>query len=480
MAFDRVRVRIAPSPTGDPHVGTAYMALFNYVFAKKHGGDFILRIEDTDRARAKASSEQLIMDTLRWLGLEWQEGPDKGGPYGPYRQSERFGIYGKYGQELLDKGRAYPCFCTNDRLTELRRQQRLAGQPTSYDRFCRSLSADEIKTKLAAKVPHVVRLKMPTDGVTTFIDVLRGKVEFENHRLDDQVLMKSDGFPTYHLANVVDDHLMKISHVIRAEEWISSTPKHVLLYDAFGWEAPAWVHMPLLRNVDQSKISKRHNPVSLGYYRRAGILPEVLVNFLSNMGWSFGNDVEIFTPQQMIEKFELNQINLGGPVFDVQKLSWMNQQYMHKMSDDRFVDYLQNEVFNRDYLKKLKPLALERMSRFEQFVDQNSFFFSGTLNYDGLTLVPAGKTAEEVSGMIRELLEQLDELYDWDHEHLKALLDGLKTKLGWKPKDYFMTIRYLVTGRADSPPLVESIVVIGREMVRHRLRESLKATQLRS
>ena len=480
MPFDRVRVRIAPSPTGDPHVGTAYIALFNYVFAKKHKGDFILRIEDTDQTRAKASSEQMIMDTLRWLGLEWNEGPDKGGPHGPYRQSERKELYQKYAHDLLANGKAYYCFCSNDRLAELRRQQRLQGQPTGYDRFCRSLTPEEVKSKLASHEKGVIRLKMPTDGVTIFQDELRGKVEFENHRLDDQVLMKSDGFPTYHLANVVDDHLMKISHVIRAEEWISSTPKHVVLYQSLGWEAPTFVHMPLLRNADHSKISKRHNPTSLAYYRRAGILPEALVNFLSNMGWSFGNDVEIFTVDQMVERFEFNQINLGGPVFDLVKLTWMNHQYMQKMSDDRFADYLRDEVFQRDYLKALKPLVIERMSRFEQFVDQNSFFFSGALDYKDLPIIPAGKTAEDISGMIRELLEVLDEVYEWQPATIKATMDQHKTKLGWKPKDYFMTVRLLVTGRADSPPLVESMTVLGREMVRFRLRDSLKSPQLRS
>jgi len=475
MAFDRVRVRLAPSPTGDPHVGTAYIALFNYVFAKKHGGDLILRIEDTDQVRSRSSSEQMIMHSLKWLGLQWDEGPDVGGPCGPYRQSERREIHQKYTNQLVEGGHAYRCFCTAARLDEMRKEQKAKGQNAGYDRHCRNLSDAEVKKQLDAKIPFVVRLKMPTDGVTVVQDAIRGAVEFENQRIDDQVLMKSDGFPTYHLANVVDDHTMKVSHVIRAEEWISSTPKHVQLYKAFGWEAPTFVHMPLLRNSDKSKISKRKNPTSLRYYERAGILPETMVNFLGLMGWSFGGDVEVFTLQQMIEKFELKQLNLGGPVFDQVKLGWLNNQYLQKVSEERFVSLVRDQIFAPDYLKALRPLVLERMERLEQFTDQFGFFFNGALKYDGVPLVPAGKTPEDIKTMVSELVELLDEVYDWDTPHIQAALDAHKEKLGWKPKDYFMTVRLIVTGRKDSPQLVDSMAVLGREMVRFRLRDSLKA-----
>ncbi|MEY4630818.1 MAG: hypothetical protein RIQ81_938 [Pseudomonadota bacterium] len=467
----KVRVRIAPSPTGDPHVGTAYIALFNYVFAKKHGGDFILRIEDTDQVRARASSEAMILESLRWLGLEWDEGPDKGGPCGPYRQSERTALYREHAEILLKSGHAYRCFCTNERLTEVRNQQRLQGLTTGYDRHCRALKASDVDAKLGAGIPHVIRLKMPTDGVTKFVDELRGELEFENHRLDDQVLLKSDGYPTYHLANVVDDRHMAITHVIRAEEWISSTPKHVILYKAFGWPEPKWCHMPLLRNADRSKISKRKNPVSLSYYRRAGILPEALVNFLGLMGWSFGNDVEIFTVQQMMEKFDFKGINLGGPVFDLVKLTWMNQTYMHKMDDSRFVSFLRDEVFSPAYLKALKPIVLERMSRFEQFVDNNAFFFCGALDYRNLEILPKGKTADELLLMLGQLVELLDELYDWDAASLQKMIEAHKDEIKWKPKDYFLSLRMVTTGRKDSPPLFETLAVLGREMVRFRIRD---------
>ncbi len=474
MSFDRVRVRIAPSPTGDPHVGTAYIALFNHVFAKKHGGDFILRIEDTDQVRSRASSEQMIMKSLKWLGLTWDEGPDCGGKYGPYRQSERQELHRQHAQLLVEKGKAYPCFCTAERLDEMRKRQKEAGQTTGYDRHCRDLSPSEVAAKKAEKLPFVIRLKMPTTGVTVIEDALRGKVEFDNQRIDDQVLLKSDGFPTYHLANVVDDHLMKVSHVIRAEEWLSSTPKHVILYEAFGWDKPTFVHMPLLRNTDKSKISKRKNPTSLAYYERAGILPETMVNFLALMGWSFGGDVEVFTLAQMIEKFDIKTVNVGGPIFDQVKLNWLNNQYMQKIPEDRFVSQIRDQVFNPEILKKLKPFVLERMERFEQFVDKFSFFFNGALDYTGVPLIPTGKNHQEVSVMLGELAEILDEVYEWTAPKIRDALAAHKDKLGWKPKDYFMTVRLVTTGRKDSPPLNESLEIIGREMVRFRLRDALK------
>ncbi len=479
MAERPVRVRIAPSPTGDPHVGTAYVALFNYAFAKRHNGKFLLRIEDTDQARAKSSSEGQIQKTLHWLGLNWDEGPDCGGDHGPYRQSERLPIYLKHAEMLINSGHAYRCFCTQERLGDLRIQQRQQGLPPGYDRFCRSLSEDERKQKQKEGVPFVVRLAVPTDGVTSFHDELRGKVEFENHRIDDQVLLKSDGFPTYHLANVVDDYLMKISHVIRAEEWVSSTPKHVLLYKFFGWEEPKWVHLPLLRNADRSKISKRKNPVSLEYYRRAGILPEAMTNFLALMGWSFGNDVEIFSLKQMCEKIDFKDISLGGPVFDLVKLTWLNQQYLQKLSEDEFVRHVREEVFSEAYIRAIKPLAIERIAKFDQFVDQNAFFFNGELNYKGVELSSPdptkGKSKAEVKEMFKELVEILDECYVWQLEDLKNIMETHRAKIGWKPKDYFMPVRLAVTGRKDSPPLTETMVVLGREMVRFRLRDCMKS-----
>src|SRR3954452_8202222 len=319
-----VRVRIAPSPTGDPHVGTAYIALFNYAFAKKHGGKFVLRIEDTDRARSTPASEAAILRALGWVGLAWEEGPDIGGPFGPYRQSERAEIYAEHAARLIASGGAYRCFCTPERLEAVRQEQRRQGPFVGYDGLCRRLPREQGEQRAAAGETFVVRMAMPRAGETVFVDKLRGEVKFENTQIDDQILLKTDGFPTYHLANVVDDHLMRISHVIRAEEWLSSTPKHVLLYQAFRWESPIFMHMPLLRNADRSKISKRKNPVSLEYYERQGYLSEALLNFLALMGWSMPDDREVCCINEMIEEFSFDRVNLGGPVFDLQKLEWLN------------------------------------------------------------------------------------------------------------------------------------------------------------
>jgi len=469
--FERVRVRVAPSPTGDPHVGTAYIALFNYVFAKKMGGDFILRIEDTDQSRARSTSEQMIYDSLKSLGLEWNEGPDVGGAYGPYRQSERKAIYQEYVQVLLDKDAAYKDFDSAERGKEQREAARKAGI-TKVERDGRTHTKEQIAQLQASNKPFVIRLKTPMDGVTKFEDKVRGPIEIQNKQVDDQILMKSDGFPTYHLANVVDDHLMKISHVIRAEEWISSTPKHVMLYEAFGWGMPTFVHMPLLRNSDKSKISKRKNPTSLSFYERAGILPEAMLNFLALMGWSYGDDIEKYTLEQMVERFDLDDLHASEPIFDQKKLNWLNQLYLAEMNEVEFVDYIRNQLFSVDYIKTLRPIIQERMERFDQFVDNNAFFFNGSLNYEGLPLPAKGKEKAETSKMLKGLAEKMDDLDDWNAYSIQELMTAHKDELAWKPKDYFMTVRLVATGRKDSPPLAESIEVLGRDIVRFRLRDA--------
>lgn len=473
MKSQNVRVRIAPSPTGDPHVGTAYVTLFNYCFAKKHGGKLILRIEDTDQTRYRSQSERSIMDSLGWLGLQWDEGPDRPGSHGPYRQSERRALHQYWAQHLLNTGHAYQCFCSAERLEKMRQEQKENGTKSGYDRHCRQLSPKQIHESLEEKKPFVIRLKMPTEGTTTIVDLLRGDITIENSQLDDQVLLKSDGFPTYHLANVVDDHLMEISHVIRAEEWISSTPKHVILYQAFGWKLPVFCHLPLLRNNDKSKISKRKNPTSLSFYRRAGILPQAMVNFLGLMGWSLNASQEVFSIDDMVKAFDLKDIHLGGPIFDQKKLNWLNNQYLQKLSDNAFVTHLKTEVFSDDYLKQLRPLAVERMDRFDQFFDKFAFFFNGELEFADLSmLVPQGKTTQETREVLNGLADSFDEVDVWSLDSVKQALDTLKAKIGWKPKDYFMMVRLVTTGRKDSPPLAESLVVLGSDMVKFRLRSA--------
>jgi len=464
------RVRIAPSPTGDPHIGTAYIALFNYVFAKKHGGKFIIRIEDTDRTRYRAESEAMILDAIKWFGIQWDEGPDIGGPYGPYKQSERLPLYQKAASTLIEKEHAYRCFCTVERLDKLREVQNANKLPPGYDRHCRSVSKEESDKRAQAGEKHTVRFKMPTSGVTAFDDQIRGKVEFENARLDDLVLLKADGYPTYHLASVVDDNAMKITHVIRGEEWVSSTPKHVLLYEAFGWQAPSFTHLNLLRNTDKSKISKRKNPTSILYYRRKGILPVALRNFLALMGWSLGGDQEIFSTETMIENFTWERFSLGGPVFDLTKLLWMNSQYLKELSDDTWVQILRDQVFNENYLKQIIPLVKERVQSLEEFVPNADFFFSGDLNYENTPILPKGLSGKIVADWFSDVLEAFENLDEWSAPKIKEVMENFISQAKIKPKDLFMSMRVAVSGTLISPPLMETIQVLGKEMVRRRMR----------
>jgi glutamyl-tRNA synthetase len=470
-----VRVRIAPSPTGDPHVGTAYIALFNYAFARSQGGRFVLRIEDTDRTRSTLESEAAILRALRWVGLTWDEGPDIGGPFGPYRQSERGAIYAEHAQLLVDRGRAYRRFCTAERLAQLREEQKKLKQNPGYDGHCKAISGEESARRAAAGEEHVVRLAMPDAGKTVFQDKLRGQVEFDNAQIDDQVLLKSDGFPTYHLANVVDDHLMQITHVIRAEEWISSTPKHVVLYEAFGWQAPVFVHMPLLRNVDKSKISKRKNPVSLDYYADAGILPEALLNFLGLMGWSIGGDREKFTVQEMIGAFDIDRVRLGEPVFDLEKLSWLNGQYLRELSDAELVSRLRAWRFSDEKLLQIARLTRERIRRMDEFVGHADIFLSGDLDYTSVLaeLVPKERKAKDVAGWLSEMVELFEQVRGpWTAAATEPIARKYGEDRGLKPKELFMSLRLAVCGRKTSPPLFESMEVMGKELVRRRLRQT--------
>src|SRR3954452_19187068 len=334
-----VRLRVAPSPTGDPHVGTAYMSLFNLAFVRQRGGQFVLRVEDTDRARYREDSEQQLYDTLSWLGLPWDEGPDRGGPFAPYRQSERLETYRPYADQLLESGHAYHCWCSTERLQEMREAQQAAKQPTGYDRLCYGRSRDERAQLPGFSETPVVRMLIPDDAPLTFTDIIRGEVNAP--RPDDQVILKADGFPTYHLAVVVDDHLMGITHVVRGEEWISSTPKHVLLYRWLGFDEPAFAHMPLLRNADKSKISKRKNPAArLTWFLEQGYLPEALLNFLALLGYGQPGESEIFTFEQFSDSFDWARVNTVGPVFDLNKLDWLNGHYLRALGPDELAQRL--------------------------------------------------------------------------------------------------------------------------------------------
>ena len=465
-----IRVRIAPSPTGDPHIGTAYIGLFNYIFAKQNNGKFIIRIEDTDQKRYRAHSEIMILDCLKWLGLEWDEGPDIGGPFGPYRQSDRKDIYIKYAEELVNKGHAYYCFCSNQRLDELRKIQAAQKLPTGYDRLCRNLPEEDVQKNLSEGKQYVIRMKMPMEGKLTFKDKIRGYIEFENSTVDDQVLIKGDGFPTYHLAVVVDDHLMKITHVIRGEEWISSTPKHIMLYQMFEWEAPEFCHLPLLRNHDKSKISKRKNPTSINYYKRKGIFPAALRNFLALMGWNMGDNVEKFSTQKMIESFSWERMTLGGPVFDLKKLSWLNGEYLRELTDREWLETLKTSIINDEYLLKIVPLVKERIEKFEDFIDATGFFFSGDLKYSQELLLPKGKTAKEVADFLTDILALFETLDDWNQKDLHDICSKYLEEKSLKPRDLFMPIRVATTGHKESPPLFETLEVLGKDIVQRRMK----------
>lgn len=471
-----VTVRIAPSPTGDPHVGTGYIALFNYAFAKQRGGKFILRIEDTDQTRSTRESETAILDALRWLGFSWDEGPDVGGPSGPYRQSERLSIYKEHAQVLVDKGHAYWCTCTPERLAEVRKQQMEAKKPLGYDGRCRDRDPGEVRQEMDAGAPGVVRLKTPREGKTRFDDVLRGEIAIDNTEVDDQVLLKSDGFPTYHLANVVDDRLMGVTHVIRGEEWISSTPKHVLLYQYFGWETPVFVHLPLLRNADKSKVSKRKNPVSILYYRQAGYLPDALVNFLGMMAFTFEDGREIFSLDDFVEHFTLERISLGGPVFDLAKLLWLNGRYLReKRSEEEFKDYLKQQLFSDEYLAKVVPLVRERVEKSEDLIEYAPYFFSGSIEVDPATLMMKSRSKKEAVGLYEALVERIDVLYDFTAANIEQALRAFCEEKGTTPKELFMPIRFMVTGKKATPPLFETMEVLGRERCRTRVRAAIAA-----
>jgi glutamyl-tRNA synthetase len=473
-----VVTRIAPSPTGDPHVGTAYVALFNYALARRHGGRFVLRIEDTDRARSHPSSEGMIFESLRWLGLDWDEGPDVGGPHGPYRQSERSAIYAEHAERLVDTGAAYPCFCTRERLEELRAQQKAAKQQLGYDGHCRGLDRDEAQRRTAAGEEHVIRLAMPTEGETVACDLLRGEISFANAQVDDQILVKSDSNPTYHLANVVDDHLMGISHVIRAEEWISSLPKHVQLYRAFGWDLPVFCHLPLLRNADSSKISKRKNPVSLNHYRRAGFLPEAMCNYLALMGWTMPDEREEFGLAEFVDAFDPADITVGGPVFDVEKLTWLNGRYLRRLEPSQLLDRLRGYCLGDDYMLEVLPLVHERIDTLEQFFDYGQFFFVGEVDYDEAALrklVVKGSTPPQTAKTLRLLVEEgLDPVLEWRAETVEEAMRGFAERHELSTKELFMPVRIAVTGRAATPPLFETMAVLGKELCRRRLRRAVE------
>jgi glutamyl-tRNA synthetase len=525
------RVRVAPSPTGDPHVGTAYMALFNKALADTTGGQFILRIEDTDRNRYVADSEQQIFDALAWLGLIPDEGPPEhgpGGPHGPYRQSERLADYRKAAEKLVAEGKAYRCYCTAERLETLRKiQQAEKRKIIGYDGLCRTLTPSQEEHHKADGLPYVIRFKMPREGMVEVQDYFRGPLKFIAEEQQDIVLLKSDGYPTYHLANIVDDHAMGITHVIRAEEWIPSLPLHVELYKAFGWEAPVFAHMPLLRNKDKSKISKRKNPTSLLWYRDAGFLPEALRNFLSLMGFSLPNDQEIFTYEEFLKHYDLKKVNLGGPIFDLQKLHWLNGEYIRALEplelERRLVEYtkllvgrerefadlpeehLPQEQFLRDFeVKRRKrarqlaefapqmmqaydlnpqlmlpiiPLIQERMHTLGEAADYLPMFFTNEFSYAPEDFIQKKGSLHDAKAAIQAMYKLIEQSDFADPEWLNKLDAAARdeaAKLDMKLGPFLGPVRVAVTGSKVSPPLLESIHVLGRDETLRRLENAIR------
>lgn len=463
---------MAPSPTGDPHIGTAYISLFDYALAKQSAGQFVLRIEDTDRTRLVEGAEENIFASLKWLGLNYDEGPDVGGPYSPYRQSERKEIYLKYALDLVKNKSAYYCFCSSERLEKVREEQKSNKQVPRYDRLCRDLSEHEVTQKLSDKTPFVIRLKVPLDGTTIFRDEVRGDISFENKDIDDQVLLKSDGFPTYHLAVVVDDHLMKINYVTRAEEWISSTPKHILLYQAFGWEIPKFVHFPLLRNSDKSKISKRKNHTSLNWYKEQGYLPEAILNFLALQGWSHPEGKEVFGLEEFIAKFSINRISTSGPIFDLNKLDWLNGEYIRAKHDEEVFELLESfypKEWDKNKVRMVIPLVKERIKKLSEFAGYIDFFFE-EVRVDARDCVQKGRTDEATKDILAKVVEFLKDDSLWQsHQTLEESMRKFAEENVWGAKDLFMTMRVKLTGKTATPPLFDTMLALGKEDCIRRL-----------
>jgi glutamyl-tRNA synthetase len=471
-----VRLRIAPSPTGDPHVGTAYIALFDMAFAHRYGGQFVLRIEDTDRTRYVDTSEQNIFDLLHWLGLNWDEGPDIGGPYAPYRQSERLDTYLQYAEQLIAAGHAYRCWCSSERLDRIRKEAQARKEPFKYDRLCVGKSVAERLALGEVSERPVVRMLVPDDGVTGFVDMIRGHIEFENRLIDDQVLLKGDGFPTYHLAVVVDDYLMQISHITRGEEWISSTPKHVLLYQWLGIPMPEVAHFPLLRNENRSKVSKRKNEwATLSWFRDQGFLPEALVNFLALMGWSMPDGREIFTLDEFIANVDFSRISPTGPIFDLNKLDWMNGHYIRELSvselSERVRPFLERAgiVPNDPPLEAVVPLIHERLKRLGEAPELLSFFYADAPTYEDTLLVPKQLDRATTASLLADAITVVSDAPSFDHAALESSLRELAAGRNVKTGQLFMSLRVATTFSNVSPPLFETMEALGRDRVLSRL-----------
>ncbi len=472
------------------HIGGVRTALFSWLIAKQTGGKFVLRIEDTDRARYDADAEASIMESLRWLGIDWDEGPDIGGPYAPYTQSERLDLYQEATKKLLESGHAYEDDTTPEELGELRVAQQAAGKPPGYDNRGRYKTKDEIDASRAAGKPIVVRFKIPDLGKLKFDDAVLGEVEFDLSLLQDFVIMKSDGFPTYHLAHIVDDHQMQISHVVRAPEWIPSTPRHILIHRALDWELPVYVHVPLILGKDKSKLSKRHGAASAIEYRDQGILPEAIFNFLALLGWSPGDDTEVMNREEIVERFSIDRVLKSPSVFDNEKLVWMNGVHIRQMSAENLLERVApvlerpesegglpdsvSRPVDRKFLLRLLPLVHERLKTLNEATDALSFFFMEEVHPDVEALPGRKSDPETAANSLEASLEILKTSEPFEPEHLEAEFRALAEKLGLKPGPLFTPVRVAVTGSSMAPPLFDTIAAIGRDRVVSRVENAIQ------
>lgn len=471
MPTSSVRTRIAPSPTGYPHIGTIYQGLFDYVYARKFHGQFLIRIEDTDQSRKVDDAESVIYEALEYYGLTPDEGPKYGGNVGPYRQSERLKIYHQHVLQLIESDHAYYCFCTPDRLDQVRKAKQAAGLPPMYDQHCRSLDPKEAHTRAQTQA-HVIRLKVPADTTITFTDLIRGDISFDSNLVDDQVLQKSDGFPTYHLAVVVDDHLMQISHIVRGEEWISSTPKHILLYQAFGWDIPPLIHLPLLRNPDRSKISKRHGHTSAFWYRDQGYLVEAVINFMASRVWNHPAGKEVYDIDEIIKYFKFEDMHIQGPIMDLDKLNWLNGQWIRSLSDDQLIAHLkpfQDSKLSDSLLTTILPLIKDRLVILSDLSTLTHYFITPpTIDHQALIKI-SKMDSSQLKSYLSQVIQVLDQTQPWDAQTLETHLRQLQEKLLLKPKPAFMTLRLALTAETATPPLFDVMSVLGKSEVANRL-----------
>lgn len=482
MSNEKIRVRFAPSPTGYLHVGGARTALFNYLFAKHTGGTFILRIEDTDRTRFQEDSLKEIFESLRWLGLDWAEGPEAGGDYGPYIQSERLDIYKKYAEMLVERGWAYPCFCTPERLEKMRKEKELRKeQQGGYDRKCRNLPPEEVKRLMDEGVPYVLRLKVPLEGSVSFIDGVRGEIETPLSMVDDTVLMKTDGYPTYHLASVVDDHLMEITHVMRGDEWIASTPRHVLLYKAFGWTPPVFAHLPVILSPDGGKLSKRKGAASVMDYQRAGYLPDALNNFLSLLGWNPGDDREIMSMNEIIDSFTFDKISAKPSVFDEQKLEWFNGHYMETYDAGKLlasveplwkVRGLDTDAYDCAYKKRVVDLLKVRSKKITEVAEHADYFFKDPETFDEKQAKKQFKA--ESKAPVMAVADKLKDVKEWNRDALDVLFHSTADELGISAGKINPVYRLAVTGVGGGPDLFDMLELMGYETVSRRVKKAIE------